>query len=91
MAPDDTLDARRLGPEHVAQMQALADLTRPGPFGPRTIELPEARVTLKQAGDFIDRVIANRVLDTALITAPEARDPKLLAKLDAVAGRVLKS
>ncbi len=28
-------------------------------------------------------------LDVALITAPEARDPKLLAKLDAVAGRVL--
>ena len=29
-------------------------------------------------------------LDTALITAPGARDPTLLAKLDAVAGRVLK-
>ena len=29
-------------------------------------------------------------LDFALITAPEARDPALLAKLDAVAGRVLK-
>jgi 5'-methylthioadenosine phosphorylase len=29
------------------------------------------------------------VLDYALITAPEARDPALLAKLDAVAGRVL--
>jgi 5'-methylthioadenosine phosphorylase len=29
------------------------------------------------------------VLDHALITAPEARDPKMLAKLDAVAGRVL--
>jgi 5'-methylthioadenosine phosphorylase len=28
-------------------------------------------------------------LDTALITSPEARDPALLAKLDAVAGRVL--
>jgi 5'-methylthioadenosine phosphorylase len=28
-------------------------------------------------------------LDTALITAPHARDPDLLAKLDAVAGRVL--
>jgi 5'-methylthioadenosine phosphorylase len=28
-------------------------------------------------------------LDTALITAPHARDPALLAKLDAVAGRVL--
>jgi 5'-methylthioadenosine phosphorylase len=31
-----------------------------------------------------------RALDTALITAPEARDPELLAKLDAVAGRILK-
>ena len=30
------------------------------------------------------------VLDTALITAPEKRDPELFAKLDAVAGRVLK-
>ena len=31
----------------------------------------------------------HRALDTALITAPEARDPAVLAKLDAVAGRVL--
>jgi 5'-methylthioadenosine phosphorylase len=30
-----------------------------------------------------------RVLDAAIITAPEARDPELIAKLDAVAGRVL--
>ena len=28
-------------------------------------------------------------LDYALITAPEARDPAMLAKLDAVAGRAL--
>jgi 5'-methylthioadenosine phosphorylase len=34
---------------------------------------------------------SDRALDTALITAPEARDPKLLKKLDAVAGRVLKA
>ncbi len=34
-------------------------------LGPRTIELPEARVTLKQAGDFIDQLIANRILDNA--------------------------
>lgn len=33
---------------------------------------------------------SDRALDTALITAPEARDPVLIAKLDAVAGRVLK-
>jgi 5'-methylthioadenosine phosphorylase len=32
---------------------------------------------------------SDRALDTAIITAPEARDPALLAKLDAVAGRVL--
>jgi 5'-methylthioadenosine phosphorylase len=31
---------------------------------------------------------SDRALDNALITAPEARDPALLAKLDAVAGRV---
>ena len=31
-----------------------------------------------------------RALDHAFITAPEARDPALLAKLDAVAGRVLR-
>src|SRR6187200_1505680 len=34
---------------------------------------------------------SDRALDTALITAPEARDPELIKKLDAVAGRVLKS
>jgi 5'-methylthioadenosine phosphorylase len=32
---------------------------------------------------------SDRALDTALITAPEARDPELLKRLDAVAGRVL--
>jgi 5'-methylthioadenosine phosphorylase len=33
---------------------------------------------------------SDRALDTAIITAPEARDKTLLKKLDAVAGRVLK-
>src|ERR1700686_396133 len=32
---------------------------------------------------------SDRALDTAIITAPDARDPKLIKKLDAVAGRVL--
>jgi 5'-methylthioadenosine phosphorylase len=31
----------------------------------------------------------DRALDSALVTAPEARDPAVLARLDAVAGRVL--
>jgi len=34
---------------------------------------------------------SDRALDTALITAPEARDPELLNKLDAVAGRILRA
>jgi len=33
---------------------------------------------------------SDRALDNALITAPEARDPQLLQKLDAVAGRILR-
>jgi 5'-methylthioadenosine phosphorylase len=32
---------------------------------------------------------SDRALDNAILTAPERRDPKLLTKLDAVAGRVL--
>jgi len=59
----------------------------------------------RHAGDIVRQVTANmagktraapcahgcdRVLDAALITAPEKRDANLLAKLDAVAGRVLK-
>jgi 5'-methylthioadenosine phosphorylase len=30
------------------------------------------------------------MLDTAVMTAPDKRDPALAAKLDAVAGRILK-
>jgi 5'-methylthioadenosine phosphorylase len=37
------------------------------------------------------RCSCRRALDHALITAPEARDPALLERLDAVAGRVLKT
>ena len=34
---------------------------------------------------------SDRALDSALITAPEARDPEIIRKLEAVAGRVLKA
>ena len=34
---------------------------------------------------------SDRALDTAIITAPEARDPALMKKLDAVAGRILSA
>src|SRR5882724_10093688 len=36
-------------------------------------------------------IASDRALDTALITAPDARDGELLKKLDAVAGRVLRA
>jgi GNAT superfamily N-acetyltransferase len=38
---DEAPDAIRLGPEHAVQALELATLTRPGPFGLRTIELGE--------------------------------------------------
>lgn len=46
------------------------------------------------AGDFPDEhepcpIGSDKALEVALITAPEARDPALAAKLDAVAGRLL--
>lgn len=36
-------------------------------------------------------IACRTALDTAIITAPEARDPEMVAKLDAVAGRVLNA
>lgn len=50
-------------------------------LGPRTIELPEARITLKQAGDFIDRVIANRIIAGAPWARSSAQQTELWAVL----------
>jgi 5'-methylthioadenosine phosphorylase len=48
------------------------------------------RLTPKLAGRAVScRQGCHTALGTAIITAPEARDPELVAKLDAVAGRVL--
>jgi 5'-methylthioadenosine phosphorylase len=60
------------------------------------------RANVDKAHDLIERLArdfprehppcpigSDRALDVAIITAPEARDPALLRKLDAVAGRVL--
>jgi 5'-methylthioadenosine phosphorylase len=53
------------------------------------------RLVARLAADFpreheLCPIGSDRALDTALLTAPEARDPELIKKLDAVAGRVLK-
>jgi 5'-methylthioadenosine phosphorylase len=52
------------------------------------------RLVLRVATDFPRAhepcpIGSDRALDTAIITAPDMRDPTLVAKLDAVAGRVL--
>jgi len=52
-----------------------------------------ARLVARLAKDFPREhepcpIGSDRALDNALITAPKARDPKLVKKLDAVAGRV---
>ena len=54
-----------------------------------------ARLASRLASDFPREhepcpIGSDRALDTAIITASEARDPELLKKLDAVAGRLLK-
>ena len=46
-------------------------------------------VVVDRGGTCAAMAAAEGIAFHALITAPEARDPKLLAKLDAVAGRVL--
>ena len=53
------------------------------------------RLVLRLAKDFPREhpacpIGSDRALDVAIITSPEARDPEMLKKLDAIAGRVLK-
>jgi 5'-methylthioadenosine phosphorylase len=43
------------------------------------------------ADKYADACACRKALEFAIITAPQARDPALAAKLDAVAGRVLRS
>jgi 5'-methylthioadenosine phosphorylase len=55
-----------------------------------------ARLVARLARDFPSEhepcpVRSDRSLDSAIMTAPEHRDPALMAKLDAVAGRVLQA
>ncbi len=77
-------DCWREGEEAVDVAQVIAQLSNNAEKARRMVmhllrNLPEER-----APSPIDTC-----LDMALITAPSARDPQLLAKLDAVAGRVL--
>ncbi|MGB7373299.1 S-methyl-5'-thioadenosine phosphorylase [Pontixanthobacter sp.] len=64
--------------EVIAQMNANGEIAR------KTVEEFIAGLPAQREACPLDTV-----LDYAMITAPDARDPAMLAKLDAVAGRVL--
>jgi 5'-methylthioadenosine phosphorylase len=78
-------DCWREGEDHVDVATVVARLAR---------NAETARSLLIELGKSLPATRAPSPIDTnldvALITAPDARDPALLAKLDAVAGRVLR-
>lgn len=84
-AADDAPEARRLGPADVEQAVALATLTRPGPFGPRTIELGEyfgifdGDRLVAMAGE---RMTAGRLREiSGVCTHPDAQGRSLAKRL----------
>jgi 5'-methylthioadenosine phosphorylase len=77
-------DCWRGGEEAVEVSAIIAQLTANAAAGQRTIEALAQGLPRERAPSPIDTT-----LDTALITAPGARDPAMLARLDAVCGRVL--
>jgi GNAT superfamily N-acetyltransferase len=82
---DEMPDAVRLGPEHASLALALATLTRPGPFGPRTIELGdyfgcfEDERLIAMAGE---RMVAGRLREVSgVCTLPDFQGRGLARRL----------
>ncbi len=71
---------------HVEVSEVIAQMHANGEIARRTVAAFVAALPPMRAPSPLDTV-----LDHALITAPEARDPAALARLDAVAGRVLRT
>ncbi|HEX6376707.1 MAG TPA: S-methyl-5'-thioadenosine phosphorylase [Allosphingosinicella sp.] len=78
-------DCWRQGEEAVEVAAIIAQLTANAGTAARMVaEFAKALPAEREASPI------DTVLDTAIFTAPEARDPAMLAKLDAVCGRVLR-
>jgi ribosomal protein S18 acetylase RimI-like enzyme len=82
---DEAPDAVVLGPEHAAAALALAELTNPGPFGLRTLELGEY-FGYFEAGQLIamagERMHAGRLREiSGVCTHPNARGRGLAFRL----------
>ena len=76
-------DCWRTGEEAVEVSAIVAQLTANAEKARRMVEALARALPAERAPSTIDVA-----LDTALITAPAARDPAMLAKLDAVCGRL---
>ena len=79
-------DCWREGEAHVDVAEVIAQLGRNAGIARDMVAALAAALPATRAPSPIDTN-----LDFALITAPEARDPALLARLDAVAGRALRA
>jgi 5'-methylthioadenosine phosphorylase len=77
-------DCWRAGEEAVEVSAIIAQLHANAGTARKMVEALAKALPEKREASPIDSV-----LDFALITAPDARDPAMMAKLDAVAGRVL--
>jgi len=85
MAMVTDYDCWREGEAHVDVAEVIAQLGRNGEKARAALIALAGSLPAERSSSPIDTN-----LDFALITSPDARDPALLAKLDAVAGRVLK-
>lgn len=77
-------DCWRESEAHVEVSEVIAQMHRNGAVARKTVEAFVAGLPRERTPSPIDTV-----LDAALITAPEKRDPALLAKLGAIMARVL--
>jgi 5'-methylthioadenosine phosphorylase len=79
-------DCWRRGEEAVEVSAIVAQLAANSGTARRMVEVFAKALPAEREGSPIDTV-----LDTAIITPPDAREPAMLAKLDAVCGRVLRA
>jgi predicted GNAT family acetyltransferase len=91
LAPVDAPSARRLGPDDAGEMLALVELTRPGPFCIRTVELGNyhgvfhGRTLVAMAGERLRLPGYTEI--SAVCTHPDFRGRGLAAGLSALVAR----
>jgi predicted GNAT family acetyltransferase len=95
LAAIDVPDARSLGPAHAPEMMALVELTRPGPFAMRTVELG-GYVGVFDDGQLVAMAGERLHLPgfceiSAVCTRPDHRGRGLAAGLTALVARAIEA